>query len=127
MASPIAIVGSRISHLRRRADLKYSLIFRGLNSTLIRVLLSPTNFSLSHLSKPTTRVNLNIDKLKFVGHSLQRCQSLSRLVGFRKIRLLAQAQGTLDFAARSGLITSGGQGYAKMKMISRRWRAVISA
>src|SRR5438034_380092 len=40
MASPIAIVGSRINHLRRRADLKYSLIFRGLNSTLIRALLS---------------------------------------------------------------------------------------
>src|SRR5437763_14793095 len=61
MASPIAIVGSRINHLRRRADLKYSLILRGLNSTLIRVLLSPTNFSLSHLST-NYRSNLNVDQ-----------------------------------------------------------------
>src|SRR2546430_4282320 len=126
MASPIAIVGSRINHLRRRADLKYSLILRGLNSTLIRVLLSPTNFSLSHLST-NYRSNLNIDKLKFVGHSLQRGQSFARLVGFRKIRFLAQAQGTLDFAARSRLVTSGGQCHAQMEMISRRWRAVTSA
>src|SRR2546425_12888634 len=55
MASPIAIVGSRINHLRRRADLKYSLIFRGLNSTLIRALLSKLCTRLESGYCPTQR------------------------------------------------------------------------
>src|SRR6266566_8985830 len=39
MASPTAIVGSRMSHLRRRTISKYSPILRGRNSTLIELLL----------------------------------------------------------------------------------------
>src|SRR5712692_1046254 len=69
MASPIAIVGSRISHLRLSAMRAYSLIRLCRNSTLMFGCSScTTNFSLSPRLLLPSCANHQIDKLRFVVH-----------------------------------------------------------
>src|ERR1041384_756416 len=57
---------------------------------------------------------------------LQARQSLFCFVGFREIRLLAQTQGSFDFAASAELVALCVERNTKMETIARRRRAVAA-
>src|ERR1700732_3786878 len=112
MPRPMAIVGSRVSHLRLRMMFAYSPSLRGRNSTLM--FSAPCIVNRTWL---TCRTYVLFPCLK-------RGQGFTRLVSFGKVCFLTQPQSSLDFSARAGLVTLGREYHSEMKAIGGRGGAV---
>src|SRR2546421_4830650 len=103
MASPTAIVGSRMSHLRWRTMAKYSPIFRGRNSTLIELLLD-CHKTLPQRHRDAEKNEKSFEKLCLIVYCFSfLCVSVSlRQISYKVARVLraSLASGKFVFSLK---------------------------